>query len=250
MSHKIFFGGKSSDCLNAIITCDNPYDKPQRIVETYTVPGHNGDVVIDTGRFGSITRKYRLRLSRRSAQAMNDALRSVADYFCQDGRLHELQDDYCSWGYRLARVASINPTVVGSAGKTVDVEVELACQPEVWLLGVTSIVVGRAEGAATAINPTGYAAPVMIHIPTASSDIVLTVEGESGTASCTVTASTLPITIDTADCTAEYSDGSGGALDHVSLSGDWVLAPGTSKITLAATDAGIGAEILPRWWTI
>lgn len=250
MSHKIFFDGKSSDCLNAIITCDNPYDKPQRIVETYTVPGHNGDVVIDTGRFGTVSRKYRLRLSRRSAMGVHDALQAVVDYFRLDGRLHELQDDYCSWGYRLARVASINPAVVGSAGKTVDVEVELVCQPEIWLLGVTPIMVSPAEGAATAINPTGYPAPATIRVPSASSDIVLTIEGGSGTATCTIKASALPITIDTADCTAEYSDGSGGALDHVSLSGDWVLAPGTSKITLAATDAGIGAEILPRWWTI
>lgn len=56
--HDVFFDGKSLADFGVHVSGDSVFSAPERVYDTVEVPGRNGSLHIDEGRFKSITLKY------------------------------------------------------------------------------------------------------------------------------------------------------------------------------------------------
>ena len=56
--HDVFFDGKSLADFGVHVSGDSVFTAPERVYETVEVPGRNGSLHIDGGRFNNITLKY------------------------------------------------------------------------------------------------------------------------------------------------------------------------------------------------
>ena len=56
--HKFTFNGKSSSDFSTYISGSGTYDAPKRDVSTVEIPGRNGSLTIDNGRYENIDLKY------------------------------------------------------------------------------------------------------------------------------------------------------------------------------------------------
>lgn len=99
MRQYLIFGDHGSDEFEIYISGEGTFNAPSRDVETVTVPGRNGNLTIDNGRFENIEVNYPAYIRRDFrlfAGAARDWLLSSAGY-------RRLEDTYHPEFYRMAR---------------------------------------------------------------------------------------------------------------------------------------------------
>lgn len=240
----LVFDGIDSMQYGIYITGSAVYDAPARAVDMVSVPGRNGALAIDQGRFENVELTYQAGCFASTQSDFADKVRAFRNELCARYSYARLADGYNENEYRLALFSSgltVDPTV-SSAGTF---DIVFNCKPQRYLTsGETSQSI---SSGGTITNPTGFPSRPLIkvtgHGDLSVGDYDITID---------IPETDAPIFID-CDIMESYQE-NGGTVEPVnsivSLSGpDYpVLAPGATSITF---DSGITrVDVTPRWWRI
>ena len=234
------FDGVDSKQYGVFITDVKVFGAPVREVEAVSIPGRNGDLLIDHGRYNNIDVVYSAVIHDMAnfetiMASFRNALASRTSY-------KVLEDDINQNEFRLATfkdgldVSTLNK-------KTGQFDITFNCKPQRFLNSGLEDETFTADGSMT--NPTLYASKPLLEVTGIGDltigDVVASISGET----------TQTIYID-CDLMETYSI-SGGQVSPkntlVTLSGNEypTLAPGTNAIEL---DGITSVTITPRWWQL
>lgn len=154
MMNSIIFGGVNSADYGIYISDEGVFNAPKRAVEIVTVPGRNGDIVIDQGHWENIKVTYPafnheddLDTFAARLSAFRNALASQVGY-------QRLTDSFHPDEYRMALFVDgldVDPVKYTTVGKF---NLEFNCKPQRWLTsGEVAVSVSSGD---TLTNPTQY----------------------------------------------------------------------------------------------
>lgn len=111
---------------NAFAFGCNLFDRPERDVDIVSVPGRQGDLVLDNGRYKNIAREYQVQVTGiKNIETLIQELTKKVGYF-------RLEDDYDSEVYFEARLAE-PPTIKRFVGEAASVTVRFDRKPQRYL---------------------------------------------------------------------------------------------------------------------
>lgn len=139
----VIFGGVNLSSYNAFAIYCNIFDKPERDVDIVSVPGRNGDLIFDNGRYKNLDRVYTIQVTGvANAQNLITALSKTLGY-------QELSDEYDTTVYYVARLKN-RPMVSQFVGNAVLITVTFDRKPQRWLTsGKTTPITGKYIGRLT-----------------------------------------------------------------------------------------------------
>lgn len=251
----LWFDGESAAANGLIISGSGTFDAPERDVEMVSIPGRNGDLIIDNGRYKNISVSYPASIYTDFASNAEKArawLGSRTGY-CR------LEDDYDPDHFRLARFKGPLRFTPGFLNRTAECTITFDCKPQRFLKS------GEAEISVTngcsIVNPTMFPAKPLLIITCTSAIALFTVKGANGSYHFDVDTSTLEeqvtVYLDTEDGSVyTYAPDSGVRQNRPSIGsmdlGKDVLVPGVNIVSVGTLISGSVAavQIVPRWWTL
>lgn len=235
MRQYLIYNGVSSKDFGLYLTGSGAFNAPERDIDTLEIPGRNGSLTIDNGRYKNITQSYEAfihRDFRQNAEGVRVWLLSASGY-------RRLEDTYHPDHFRLARFAGPLEFTVRALCSGAETQLLFDCDPRRFLK--SGEVPTTVTDTTVLNNPTRFPA-----LP------LLTVYG-SGTGTITVSDNIVSFgAIDeyvTLDC--EQKDAYKGIENKnatVSLTEFPVLQSGENTISISGGVSRI--EITPRWWTL
>lgn len=170
-SYVIFNGIKSSEIkyANLIVQFIPSYEFPEKDYQTMSIPGRNGEFVIDKGTYRNVERTYSFAhvFQENSDAYFRNAAKEIIQWLTSAKGYARLEDSYESEYYRMAMYkAGGNLNNFYDMATAIDVTFE--CKPERWLKSGEQPL--RSAGDITPIiffeNPTGYSAkPILVVYP-------------------------------------------------------------------------------------
>ena len=240
------FAGVSSLTYGIYITGEGVYNAPERDVETITVPGRNGAILMDGGRFNNISITYAAGCFADTQAAFAESIAAFRNAICSKIGYQRLTDDYNSDEYRMAAYVSglsVDPVAMSRAG---EFEITFDAMPQRWLTsGETKQ--SWTTTTKTLTNPTQFDAKPLIEV---TGHGVLTIGSQSITINGTSSTQVIHIDCDT----MEAWEMSGSAMvprnDYIQNAGDDfpVLAPGANSIRRGTGISKVA--MTPRWWRV
>lgn len=235
----LYYKGINSLDLSLYIKSKGTYNAAERDKRFISVPGRNGDLIQDNGRYANVVIPYDLVLLKKDNRPFNDLVHSVKDWLLADSGYNILWDSYDPRYYRYATL---------EGGLDIDEELtnlgELSltfnCKPFRYSFdGQKTIVI--TQSSTQLYNPENLPAAPYIKIY-GNGTITLSVNSITNT----FTGVSGYIEIDSEIMNA-YKGST--ALNNI-MTGDTFpkLTPGTNNITI--TGAASRAEIVPRWCTL
>ena len=235
MRNYFTFGSKDSRTYGVYISGQGTYNAPEKKYTRVSVPGRNGDLIMNDHRFENVELTYPAFISsdfKNQIALYKEALLSLDGY-------QRLDDSYNPDEYRKALYSGdmeVEATLLNNAGQF---EITFSCDPRRFLKsGETTQTITSGSSIS---NPTQFKAQPLIRV----------------TGYGTVTIGTQQITVDNhytyVDIDCEMMDcfkGTYNANQYVSFTGNDfpVLNPGTNNITYDNTVTKL--EITPRWWRV
>lgn len=248
MAYRSFtFDGKNSLNYGVYITGAGVYNAPARVVEKISVPGRNGDILIDQGRFENYILKYPAGAFGSDQADFASKIQTIRNLMCSRPDYCRLTDEYNPDEFRLAAYLSgleMDPVPFQRAA---EFTLAFDCKPQRFLLSGEAEQTYTASG--TIENPTAFPARPLLIVTgygnlTVGTDTLTILDGGGGAAQVLYI-----------DCEAQEAwELVGGAKvsrnDYIQYSTKEfpVLKGGTNTITLAGTISKV--KITPRWWRI
>lgn len=122
----IIFGDLNFEDYNAFAFGCNLFDRPERSVEVIQIPGRNGDLVLDNGKYNNIDRVYHVQVTGiRNIDALMSRLGSMVGYY-------RLEDEYEPDVYFTARLKT-PPEILQIVGENAHLLVTLDRYPQKWM---------------------------------------------------------------------------------------------------------------------
>ena len=152
------FGGKCSKDYGLYISGSGAFNAPERDVELVEVPGKNGSLVLDNGRFKNITVTYPAFI-RHKFKNLSGAAR---EWLLHASGYVRLEDSYNPEYYRLARFGGpldFDTKVLNRAGEC---NLSFDCKPQRYLADGDFIV--DVAGIIQMFNPTPFPALPLIRV--------------------------------------------------------------------------------------
>lgn len=233
----LVFDGRQSTDFGVWISGGGTFNAPERDMETVSVPGRNGDLTFDNGRYKNLKVSYPAFINRDFDSHTAD----FREFLLSKIGYKRLEDSYHPEEYRMAMYTggfSVKTTPRNLAGSF---DLTFNCKPQRFLKAGE---IPRAITANSSVmyNPTSFRARPLIRV--------------YGTGNFTIAGINLVIVsqagaymdIDTELMDAFY--GSVNCNSRITLtSGEFpVLEPGESEIT--KTSGITRLEITPRWWRL
>ena len=237
LNNYITFDGVTSSSLSTYISGEGSFDAPERVYDMQTIPGRNGALAIDEGRFENIEITYPAFIFTNSGTDFETKLAALRNEILSRKGYKRLSDTYHPDEFRLAIYKSgleVSPKDINRAGQF---NLVFDCKPQRFLTSGETVVTKTASGYIT--NPTNFdAKPLLVVTGTGT----LTVNGVA------IAITATPTTI---DCEAmEAYNGTTSRNGSITLSPNRfpVLSPGSNNITLSSGISKV--EITPRWWRV
>lgn len=175
LKHSFTFGGVNTANYGIFISGEGVYNSPERDVTMLTVPGRNGQLTIDNGRFENIEVTYPCFIEAGTGatdisariRAFRNAIGSLTGY-------QRLEDTYHSDEYRqgiFKAGLNVKPVVYHTGG---EFEVTFDCKPQRWLTPETVLQYSEAAPA----NITPFTTRPVFDVYYAASDQGASVTGE------------------------------------------------------------------------
>ncbi len=228
------YGGKCSRDYGLYISGGGTFNAPERDVELVEVPGKNGNLVLDNGRFKNITVTYPAFI-RHKFKSLSGAAR---EWLLHTPGYVRLEDSYNPENYRLARFGGSLDFDTRVLNRSGECNLSFDCKPQRFLTegDFTIDVLGSIQ----LFNPTPFPALPLIRVYGASGTLMV---GDA-----IIQISDIPEYMDI-DC--ELMNAYKGTVNCNSK----INAPRFP--TLPAGKTGIAydgnishVQIKPRWWTI
>ncbi len=226
------FNGKSSSDFGLLISKKDIYSAPARDVSFISVPGRNGDVIVDNNRYNNIDISYTVSFLKAKERA-----KQIKVWLCQPGYLR-LTDTYQPQYYRLASFASKLPIdeLLENVGNA---QLIFNCKPFMYAVsGDTTQVFTKT---AYISNPEAYDSLPYIKI-TGSGNVTLNI----GSVGYSITNISSYIELD-CELMSAYK-GTTLCNNKINFTEFPTIPPGTSRISWTGTVTKV--EIIPRWRTL
>lgn len=230
------FNGQSSLEYGVYVGGQGTYNAPQRDVTKITVPGRNGDLIKDNGRWLNIQVPYNIVVMDEFLDRTND----IRAWLCETTDYARLEDTYHPDYFRMARFSNSLEFETSAFNRTGKATVIFDCKPQRWLK-TGEQAVSMANGG-NIFNPTRFSSRPLIRII------------GSGNGTVTVGNYTIAVTDMSTyiDVDSEIQDcyiGSTSANNKVTLSAGFpLLVPGNT--TVSWTGGVTDVDITGRWYTI
>lgn len=233
-------GESSLDC-GIIIESKNIYGAPERDFSRVEVPGRNGDLLLDNGRFRNREVSYTCTIKPQAGQTLSDAAKAIKVRLLKDGIAYRTLSDSYEPDY--FRMASYNAAldveqwaiILGRA------EIVFDCEPERYSFAGQNPVTLDAPGSIT--NPEAFAALPLIKVNGSGAGNLYV-----GDAIITIAAIDGHIAIDSKAMNAYKDTTNQNGVITLNSAGFPRLGTGETAISW---DGGITSlDIIPRWWTI
>lgn len=158
----LIFGDVDSADYGIYISGDGVYDAPERDVEFVTVPGRNGDITMDQGRYNNITITYPAGIFAKTQEEFREKLSDFRNAILSQKGYQRLEDTYHPDEYRMGLYASgleVSPVNYNQAG---EFELIFTCKPQRWLsVGALPIPLDSGD---VLQNPTLFEASPLLEI--------------------------------------------------------------------------------------
>lgn len=231
MRNYFIFGNFDSRDFGVFTIREGVYNAPNRAYKQVSIPGRNGDLMIDQGRMENIDVKYPCLIYRgfdSNLAGLRSALLSQHGYV-------RIVDSFHPDEYRLGVYMdelSVIPTTLGDGGTF---DVVFYCKPQRFLISGETAVTG-----ASIENPTLFPSKPLIRVTgygtLSVGDYSLTIQQHSQ--------SYIDIDSDIEDCYC----GTVNMNQYVSLEDFPELEPGANGITQDSTITAV--QITPRWYRV
>lgn len=245
------FRGFTFDGINSLdygiyITGNAVYNAPARVVDMITVPGRNGDIAIDQGRFENIEVTYHAGCFADSQEEFASKVAEFRNLLASRYSYKRLTDEYNTGEYRMGLYKSglqLSPVRYSSAS---EFDIVFDCKPQRWLVSGETAQTFTQSGSIT--NPTLFDAKPLLAV-TGSGILTL------GTQTMTIIARASSSSVLYIDCESQEAwevvgAGKASRNDYVQNAREEfpVLSAGANTVTLGS---GITRVVItPRWWRI
>lgn len=241
MLNSFTFDGVSSDHFGLTINHKSIYVSPKRSQEIISVPGRDGDLILDNGNYGNITISYTCSLTDTPTKFYE-----INEWLSKSG-YKILSDTYDNTSYRKAAV--VDSFKITENKKIGSFDIQFSCKPYKYLnSGETNIALDTVNTTVIS-NPTNYSSLPLFEI-TASKQITLQITNSAGSTSRVITFpnTSKKLYIDS-ELMAVYDDSMmlyNNAIDFVEFP---TFLPGNNSIIFTkGTGATLtSASVKPRW---
>lgn len=238
MRNYLTFDGISTKDFGVYISGDGTYNAPARSREVISVPGRNGDLIIDNGRYENAEVPYHAFIYRNfsvNIEGLRNLLLSRTGYV-------RIEDTYHPDKFRLGVYSGNFQTDVVECLEAGKFDLTFNCKPQRFLKSGYDLTFGgdaySFTGDGSLLNDTAQIAKPLLRVYGTGS---FTISGE------TMTISSANVYTDI-DC--DLMDAYKGTTNcNGNISGSFpVLYPGDNAVTIGG---GISRmEIIPRWWVL
>lgn len=250
----LWFDGESAAAHGLIISGSGTFNAAERDVEMVSIPGRNGDLTIDRGRYKNVPVSYPASIYTdfaANAEKVRAWLGSRVGY-CR------LEDDYDPDHFRLARFQGPLTFTPGFLNRTAECTIHFDCKPQRFLKsGERAVELGTGG---VLYNPTDFPAlPLIKVMATAGSEGYVEVENAAGTFRVSIT---FPgwvnnICLDCENKDAYFDDETeivtnmNAFISSPVPLAELILAPGNNSISIGTVTGSLTAvAVTPRWWTL
>ena len=243
--NSLTFDGVNSLDSGIYITGEAVYNAPQRQVEMVTIPGRNGTLAIDQGRFENIEVTYPAGCFADDQSDFASKIMEFRNELASRFGYKRLVDTYHPDEFRLGTYSS--GLEVGAVGyhQAGEFDITFDCKPQRFLTSGEAVTTLTANGSIT--NPTLFASSPLLVVTGAGTlnigDQVLTIA--SGSAD-----QEIYIDCDSQEAWEIVGGGKLSRNDYIQNAGEAfpVLNPGANAITLGTGITQL--DITPRWWRV
>lgn len=242
MINSFTFNGVSSEDIGLYVGGQNTFGAPQRDVTKVSIPGRNGDLVRDNGKFLNSEISYNVVVMNdfaKTAMAVRNWLLSVKGYA-------RLEDTYHPFHFRMARVSDTISFETSAYNLTGKAQVIFDCKPQRFLKsGEIAVSMAKNGSAAnrTITNPTPFDSRPLIKV-IGSGDGTVTVGNQI------ITLTDIDEYIDI-DCeTMNCYNGVVNCNSNVALGTQGFPVLPSGDTTFAMTGGVTRCEVTGRWWEL
>lgn len=162
MYKSLIFDGKSSRSYGVYITGEAVYNAPEREVEMISIPGRNGQLALDKGRFENIEVTYPAGIYAETEADFAQAISDFRNFLCSRSGYVRLTDEYNPNEYRMAIYKS-GLEVETALLRAGEFEIVFDCKPQRFLTsGETKQTI--ASSGDTITNPTLFDAGPLLEV--------------------------------------------------------------------------------------
>lgn len=236
------FNGESSLDYGVYIGGQGTYNAPQRDIKKVSIPGRNGDLIMDNGRFLNIQVSYPIVVM----DEFRDKTDAIRAWLSKPVTYARLEDTYHPDEYRMAILTGGIQFETSAFNKTGKAVVTFDCKPERFLKSGEYPISVLNGG--DIWNPTMFSSKPLIHVAmtqTASSSGTITIGNQTITLT-DITGGYVDIDCALMDCFAGATNMNSKV--SVGNKGFPTLPPGKTGFT--TTGEVDRLEITGRWWTV
>lgn len=230
----IWFNGKSGDDFGLVVERYPEVIFPLRKHEKTSVPGRNGDLLIQQDAFENVSARYDIYVSAEKPK-LTTVTHKIAEWLCVKG-YQRLEDSYFLETFRLAAFQG-GLEIANILNRFGRATIEFDCKPQrFYKFGDYYI---NMESGQTLRNPSPFTAKPIIET--------------SGSGSGTITINDKTMTL--ADCNNMTIDCDmmqiykAGVSKNSTITGDFFELP-EGESTISWTGGITGIRLKPRWWTL
>lgn len=236
MHKNLIIAGKDLLDFGVVVSGEGTYNGAAREVEVTSVPGRNGDLLLDMGRYENVNVKYPASISQNfpyNAAGLRAFLSSLVGY-------QRIEDGYHPDFYRMGRFVGPVEFSVGVLSRYGEMNLSFDCKPQRFAVeGETAVVL---TNSASLDNPYLYTALPLITVY-GSGEGILTV----GASQISISEINESLVIDSD--TMNVYKGTENKNNAVSVTGGFPqLSAGETEIRWSGGITKV--EVVPRWWTI
>ena len=232
--HNLWIDGKKLQEMGIVVSGEGTYNAPEYDYETQAVPGLNGDLIQDNGRYKNITVSYPAGITRDFAENAQAARAFLLGY---GAKYRRIQDDYHPGLYRMGIYSGGIDFEMGFLNRAGETTLAFNCKPQRFLLsGENPITMQSGQALFNAWMPTK---PLLL----VTGNGTLSVGGTSITVSGTSGQFYI-------DCEIQDAwQGLSNLNDNIEVENHEypVIPAGKSEVTFTGITQ---LKIIPRWWTL
>lgn len=127
------FDGENSADYGLYISGDSVYNAPNREIDMVSIPGRNGQLAIDLGRYENITVTYPAFVFADTQEEFREKIRRIRNWLCSKTSYQRLTDEYNPESFRLGLYKSgleVEPIFYNRCG---EFEMSFDCKPQRFL---------------------------------------------------------------------------------------------------------------------
>lgn len=232
--HNLWIDGRNLQEMGIVVSGEGTYNAPEYDYTTQSVPGLNGDLILDNGRYKNIAVKYPAGITQNFARNAEDARHFLLGY---GAKYRRIQDDYHPGLFRLGIYSGGIDFDMGFLNRCGETTLTFNCKPQRFFLsGESPITVQSGQALYNNWMPTK---PVLL----VTGNGTLTVGGTSITVSGTSGEFTIDCEKQDAWQGLNNLNGNIEVENHIYPT----IPGGKSDVNFTGIEQ---LKIIPRWWTL